>query len=251
MLSGAILSPAVSLSIGDWFTQAGIAIGNWFSGIWDKIYQNLIEADRYMLLVNGLLVTLEITFFAIIIGTLVGILAALMKISSNKLLSGISSVYITIMRGTPLVTQLLIIYFVIFGPFDVDKKLIAIVAFGLNSGAYVAEIIRAGIQAVDKGQMEAGRSLGLSKNQTMASIILPQAVKNILPAYVNEFVVLVKETAIVGYIAIEDLTKAGDVIRSRTFEAFVPLITVALIYLLITTLLSKLFTYVERRLKND
>lgn len=151
-----------------------------------------------------------------------------------------------------MVTQLLIIYFVIFGSVDIDKTVVAIIAFGLNSGAYVAEIIRAGIQAVDKGQMEAGRSLGLSKGQTMVSIILPQAVKNILPAYVNEFVVLIKETAIVGYIALEDLTKAGDNIRARTFEAFVPLITVALIYLLLTTLLTKLFNYVERRLRaND
>lgn len=134
---------------------------------------------------------------------------------------------------------------------NIDKTLVAVIAFGLNSGAYVAEIIRAGIQAVDKGQMEAGRSLGLSKNQTMTHIILPQAVKNILPAYVNEFVVLIKETAIVGYIAVEDLTKAGDIIRSRTFDAFVPLITVALIYLVMTMLLTKLFQYVERRMKND
>ena len=221
------------------------------SGLWDSIYLNLIESDRYMIILNGLLVTLEITFFAVIIGTVLGVIAALMKISSNKLLSGISSVYITVMRGTPLVTQLLIIYFVIFGSVNIDKTLVAVIAFGLNSGAYVAEIIRAGIQAVDKGQMEAGRSLGLSKNQTMTHIILPQAVKNILPAYVNEFVVLIKETAIVGYIAVEDLTKAGDIIRSRTFDAFVPLITVALIYLVMTMLLTKLFQYVERRMKND
>lgn len=227
------------------------SVQEWASGLWDSIYLNLIESDRYMIILNGLLVTLEITFFAVIIGTVLGVIAALMKISSNKLLSGISSVYITVMRGTPLVTQLLIIYFVIFGSVNIDKTLVAVIAFGLNSGAYVAEIIRAGIQAVDKGQMEAGRSLGLSKNQTMTHIILPQAVKNILPAYVNEFVVLIKETAIVGYIAVEDLTKAGDIIRSRTFDAFVPLITVALIYLVMTMLLTKLFQYVERRMKND
>ncbi len=245
MVSTTILQ---TLSLESWWAS----VCNWFAMIGDKIYQNLIYGDRYMMLVRGLLVTLEVTFFAVLVGTLLGILAALMKLSSVKLISGISSVYIGIMRGTPLVTQLLIIYFVIFGSVDIDKTIVAIIAFGLNSGAYVAEIIRAGIQAVDKGQMEAGRSLGLSKGQTMVSIILPQAVKNILPAYVNEFVVLIKETAIVGYIALEDLTKAGDNIRARTFEAFVPLITVALIYLLLTTLLTKLFNYVERRLRaND
>ena len=233
------------------FGDLWASVQEWASGLWDSIYLNLIESDRYMIILNGLLVTLEITFFAVIIGTVLGVIAALMKISSNKLLSGISSVYITVMRGTPLVTQLLIIYFVIFGSVNIDKTLVAVIAFGLNSGAYVAEIIRAGIQAVDKGQMEAGRSLGLSKNQTMTHIILPQAVKNILPAYVNEFVVLIKETAIVGYIAVEDLTKAGDIIRSRTFDAFVPLITVALIYLVMTMLLTKLFQYVGRRMKND
>ena len=233
------------------FGDLWASVQEWASGLWDSIYLNLIESDRYMIILNGLLVTLEITFFAVIIGTVLGVIAALMKISSNKLLSGISSVYITVMRGTPLVTQLLNIYFVIFGSVNIDKTLVAVIAFGLNSGAYVAEIIRAGIQAVDKGQMEAGRSLGLSKNQTMTHIILPQAVKNILPAYVNEFVVLIKETAIVGYIAVEDLTKAGDIIRSRTFDAFVPLITVALIYLVMTMLLTKLFQYVERRMKND
>lgn len=245
MVSTTILQ---TLSLESWWAS----VCNWFAMIGDKIYQNLIYGDRYMMLVRGLLVTLEVTFFAVLVGTLLGILAALMKLSSVKLISGISSIYIGIMRGTPLVTQLLIIYFVIFGSVDIDKTIVAIIAFGLNSGAYVAEIIRAGIQAVDKGQMEAGRSLGLSKGQTMVSIILPQAVKNILPAYVNEFVVLIKETAIVGYIALEDLTKAGDNIRARTFEAFVPLITVALIYLLLTTLLTKLFNYVERRLRaND
>lgn len=226
-------------------------IGDWFSGIWDRIYQNLIYAGRYKMLFKGLGVTLEVTLFAVLLGTLIGVVMALMKLSSSRLLSGISNVYITIFRGTPLVTQLLIIYFVIFATVDVDKVIVAIVAFGVNSGAYVAEIIRAGIQAVDKGQTEAGRSLGLSKAQTMLHIVLPQAAKNILPAYVNEFIVMVKETAVVGYIALEDLTKVGDIIRSRTFDAFVPLITVALIYLLITSLLSKLFTFVERRMNKQ
>ncbi len=142
------------------FGDLWASVQEWASGLWDSIYLNLIESDRYMIILNGLLVTLEITFFAVIIGTVLGVIAALMKISSNKLLSGISSVYITVMRGTPLVTQLLIIYFVIFGSVNIDKTLVAVIAFGLNSGAYVAEIIRAGIQAVDKGQMEAGRADG-------------------------------------------------------------------------------------------
>ncbi|HHW46496.1 MAG TPA: amino acid ABC transporter permease [Clostridiales bacterium] len=201
-----------------------------------------------MLLLNGLSVTLRVTFFAIIIGTVFGIVLALMKMSKSKVLSAISNLYITVIRGTPMVTQLLIIYFVVFASVNVSKIFVAIIAFGLNSSAYVAEIIRAGIQAVDRGQTEAGRSLGLSSRQTLFLIVMPQAVKNIFPAYVNEFIVLIKETAIVGYIALEDLTKAGDIIRSRTYEAFIPLLSVAFIYLIITSVLAKLCDIVERRL---
>lgn len=221
---------------------------SYWSDLWSKIHQNLIAENRYMMLLNGLLVTLQVTFFAIIIGTVLGVLLALMKMSKSKVLSTISNFYITVIRGTPMVTQLLIIYFVVFASVNISKVLVAIIAFGINSGAYVAEIIRAGIQAVDRGQTEAGRSLGLSSRQTMFLIIMPQAVKNIFPTYVNEFIVLVKETAIVGYIALEDLTKAGDIIRSRTYEAFIPLLSVAFIYLAITTILAKLCDIVERRL---
>ena len=154
-------------------------------------------------------------------------------------------------RGTPVVVQLLIIYCVIFGSVNISKILVAIVAFGVNSGAYVAEIIRGGIMSIDKGQFEAGRSLGLSYIQTMIYIILPQAFKNVLPALGNEFIVLLKETSVSGYIALQDLTKGGDIIRSQTYTAFMPLIAVALIYLAVVMLFSWLLGKLERRLKNN
>ena len=225
------------------------SIGEWFVEFADEFYQCLIYKDRWLMLLKGLGVTLQITFLSIIVGTILGIIFALMKISKSKFLIGCSNIYTTIFRGTPLMIQLLIIYFVIFASINTSKILIAVIAFGLNSGAYVAEIVRAGIMAVDKGQMEAGRSLGLNYRQTMTHIILPQAAKNILPTYTSEFIVLIKETAIVGYIALEDLTKMGDIIRSQTYSAFFPLIAVALIYLALTTLLTKAFSILERRLR--
>ena len=174
-----------------------------------------------------------------------------MKLSSVKLISGISSVYIGIMRGTPLVTQLLIIYFVIFGSVDIDKTIVAIIAFGLNSGAYVAEIVRSGIMAIDIGQFEAGRSLGFGYAATMWHIILPQALKNVLPALGNEIIVLLKETSISGYIALTDLTHGGNVIRSQTYSAFMPLLAVALVYLAIVSLLAAGVSALERRLRTN
>ena len=225
-------------------------------GLFDEIYRNIIYQDRWLYLLKGLWVTVEVTFFAILLGTILGMVLALMRISNFKLfririLEKISSFYITIIRGTPLMVQLLIIYFVVFASVDIDKVIVAVIAFGLNSAAYVAEIIRGGILSVDKGQTEAGRSLGLSYTQTMRHIVMPQAIKNALPAYTSEFIVLIKETAIVGYIALEDLTKVGDTIRSRTFSALVPLLTVALIYLLLTGVLAKLFMRLERRLRRS
>jgi len=220
-----------------------------FNRFADAFYLNFIKENRYMLLVNGLGITLKVTFFAIILGIIIGFIIALLKISSFKLFNIIATVYIDIIRGTPAVVQLLIMYFIVFGSVHVSKVLVAVIAFGINSGAYVAEIVRAGILAVDKGQMEAGRSLGLSYASTMRYIIIPQAVKNILPALVNEFIVLLKETAIVGYIALEDLTKGGDIIRSRTYDAYMPLLTVALIYFILTTILSKLLAGLERRMR--
>ncbi len=223
----------------------------WFlnTDLWKAIYSSLIEGARWKSLMSGLGTTLTITLGAMLLGTVLGILFALMKISKLKPLNWISSLYIDVIRGTPVVVQLLIMYFVVFASVNINKTLIAIIAFGMNSGAYVAEIIRAGILGVDKGQMESGRSLGLTHSQTMVHIIMPQAIKNILPTYANEFIVLVKETAVAGYIAIEDLTKMGDIIRSKTYEALIPLLIVALIYLFITSILSRIFRRLERRMR--
>ncbi len=228
-----------------------IKMMEWFlnTDLWHSIYASLIEGERWKMLLNGLGTTLIITIGAMALGTVLGIILALCKISKIKPLKWISSFYIDVIRGTPVVVQLLIMYFVIFASWNVNKTLIAIIAFGLNSAAYVAEIIRAGILGVDKGQMEAGRSLGLTHAQTMARIIMPQAIKSILPTYANEFIVLVKETAVAGYIAIEDLTKMGDIIRSKTYEALIPLLIVALIYLFITSILSKVFKRLEERMR--
>nr|WP_094549179.1 amino acid ABC transporter permease [Petroclostridium xylanilyticum] len=223
-------------------------------GFKEAFILNFVKENRYMFIVKGLFVTIEVTFFAIILGIIIGFILALAKLSNFKIgkikiLSVLASTYIDVIRGTPAVVQLLIIYYIIFGSIDIPKVTVAVIAFGINSGAYVAEIVRAGILAVDKGQMEAGRSLGFSYGATMRYIIMPQAIKNILPALVNEFIVLLKETAIVGYIALEDLTKGGDIIRSRTFDPYMPLLTVAVIYLILTTVLSKLLGKLERRMR--
>jgi len=168
-----------------------------------------------------------------------------------KVLNAICQVYLTVIRGTPVVVQLLIIYFVVFASTDVSKVIAAVMAFGINSGAYVAEICRSGIMSIDIGQLEAGRSLGFSYAQTMWHIILPQAFKNVLPALGNEFIVLLKETSVAGYIALEDLTKGGDIIRSRTYNALFPLLAVALIYLAMVMIFTRLVAILERRLKQS
>ena len=222
----------------------------------EKFHQAFIAKDRYLLYFEGLGVTLQITICSILLGTLLGVLFALMRISDVRLgllrpLRFAASVYISVIRGTPMVVQLLVMYMVVFTAPNTSKVLVCIVALGINSGAYVAEIIRAGIQSVEAGQMEAGRSLGLSKAQTMAHIILPQAVKNILPTYCNEFIVLIKETAIVGYIGVQDLTKMSSTITSRTYEAMLPLLIIAAVYFLITMGLSRLFDLMERRLRRS
>lgn len=216
--------------------------------ILDKLYQNLIASDRWLLLLKGLGNTLLIALCAVLIGTVLGCVFALMKLSRSRILRGIANLYTTVIRGIPVVTQLMIFYFVIFAPFGWDSLLVAIIGFGVNSGAYVCEIFRAGIQGVDQGQMEAGRSLGLSRWQTMYKIILPQAVKAVLPTYISEFIALIKETSVASYITVVDLTKASDQIRNATYEAWVPLLTVALIYLILTLGLTKLFSLLERRL---
>jgi len=220
-----------------------------FDSFKEAFYLNFIKENRYMLLVKGLGVTLEITFFAIILGIVIGFIIALANLSTIKIFNVLGKIYVDVIRGTPSVVQLLIIYYIVFASVDIPKEIVAVMAFGINSGAYVAEIVRAGILAVDKGQMEAGRSLGLSYASTMRHIIIPQAIKNILPALGNEFIVLLKETAIVGYISMDDLTRGGDIIRSKTYDAFMPLIAVALVYLLITTILSRLLGKLERRMR--
>jgi His/Glu/Gln/Arg/opine family amino acid ABC transporter permease subunit len=225
-----------------------------FSSFKEQFILNFIEKDRWQYIVSGLGHTLEITLFAVILGICIGFIIAIIRSTHDKtgklsILNALSRIYLTVIRGTPVVIQLLIIYFVIFSSVNVDKILVAIVAFGINSGAYVAEIVRAGIMSIDKGQFEAGRSLGFNYIQTMRYIILPQALKNVLPALCNEFIVLLKETSISGYIAIEDLTKAGDIIRSNTYNAFLPLIAVAIIYLVLVMIFSYLVNILERRLR--
>ncbi len=220
----------------------------------EKLYQNFIEDDRYMYLVGGLGTTIVITIFAALLGIVIGFIVAIVRSTSEQtgkknLLDLLCRAYLTIIRGTPTMIQLLIMYYVVFASTD-NRVLVAILAFGINSGAYVAEVVRSGIMSIDKGQMEAGRSLGFSYAQTMIVVILPQAFKNCLPALLNEFITLLKETSISGYIGLADLTHGGNIIRSRTYEAFIPLISVAIIYLLIVMLLTALEGRLERRLRS-
>ena len=222
----------------------------------DKFITNFISEDRWKYILDGLGVTLQVTFFAVLMGIVLGLLIAIVRSTHDKtgklkVLNAICQLYLTIIRGTPVVVQLLIIYFVIFGSVDISKVVVAVLAFGINSGAYVAEIFRSGIMSIDKGQFEAGRSLGFNYAQTMIYIIMPQAFKNVLPALGNEFIVLLKETSVSGYIALQDLTKGGDIVRSRTYDAFMPLIAVAAIYLVMVMIFTKLVETLERRLRNS
>lgn len=227
----------------------------------------MIEGDRYNFLISGLKNTFIITFFALLIGVAVGIVIAAVRTSFDKnreamklrggigygvlsVLNAICKVYLTVIRGTPVVVQLMIFYFIIFASSD-DGVMVAIVAFGLNSGAYVAEIFRAGIMSIDHGQFEAGRSLGFNYLQTMLYIIIPQMFKAVLPTLCNEFIVLLKETSVAGYVGVIDLTKAGNTIAGRTFSYFIPLITVALIYLVVVMILTWLVGKLERRLRKS
>ena len=240
---------------------------DWFNSLKDDFILNFIDKGRWKMIVKGLGNTLVITFFAVLIGVVIGILIASVRTTYDKnkesleknggvkyvllrILNGFCNVYLTVIRGTPIVVQLLIFYFVIFA-FIEEGMLIAIIAFGLNSGAYVAEIFRSGIMSVDNGQFEAGRSLGFNYPQTMLHIIIPQAIKNVLPTLCNEFIVLLKETSIAGYVGIMDLTKAGDLIRGATFSAFMPLIAVALVYLVVVVILTRLVNLLERRLRKS
>ena len=226
------------------------------AGLSEKFYDNFVKDSRYVYLLKGLGNTLLITVLALLVGVVFGFLIAIVRTNHDRnggltILNALCKLYLTIVRGTPVMIQLLIIYYVIFQSIDTGKIVVAVIAFGLNSAAYVAEIVRSGIMAVDIGQFEAGRSLGLNYKQTMMSIILPQAVKSILPALCNEFISLLKETSISGYIGLMDLTKGGDIIRSVTYEAFMPLIAVALIYLIMVMGLSKVVNLLERKLRSN
>lgn len=221
----------------------------------DALYENLIAKDRYMYLVRGLGTTLTITFFAVLLGIVLGFLVAIIrstyeKTHKLKVLNVICQIYLTVIRGTPVIVQLLIMYYIVFVAMT-NKVFVAILAFGINSGAYVAEIIRGGIMSIDNGQFEGGRSLGFSYVQTMIYIILPQVFKNVLPALANEFIVLLKETSVSGYIALQDLTKGGDIIRSQTWNPYVPLFLVAAIYLALVMIFTYLVKLLERRLRNS
>ena len=239
----------------------------WINEFVDTFKLNFIEKDRWKLIVEGFGNTLKITFFAVLIGIAIGVVIALIRSTydNNKedykrkggigyvvmsILNGICNIYLTVIRGTPVTVQLLIMYFVICAS-SRDGLMIAIMCFGINSGAYVAEIFRGGIMSIDKGQFEAGRSLGFNYIQTMVYIIIPQMFKVVLPTLCNEFIVLLKETSIAGYVGIRDLTKAGDLIRGQTFSAYMPLIAVALIYLTLVMILTWLLGKLERRLRKS
>jgi polar amino acid transport system permease protein len=215
-------------------------------------YNAIIPDQRYLAYLDGLKVTLLISFFAILLGSAIGVLVAIVKVtamnSKMRWLVAICNIYINIIRGTPLMVQLLIIYNLIFTSRNTNELLVGAVCFGINSGAYVAEIIRAGIESIDRGQMEAGRSLGLNYLQTMKLIILPQAIRNILPALGNEFIVLIKETSVAGVIAVTDLTKAAQYVGSRTWDILPPLIIAAACYLVLVMGLTKLLNVFERGL---
>lgn len=217
----------------------------------DNLYKTVIADDRYLLILNGLKNTILITIGAIIIGIIIGIIITLIQNNykenkKHKLLYYFSDLYVKIIRGTPVLLQLMIIYYIIFKTSNINIILIGVISFGINSGAYVSEIFRAGIEAIDRGQMEAGRSLGLKYSQIMRYIILPQAFKISLPPLGNEFITLIKETSVAGYIGIMELTKSGDIIASRTYNYFFPLIITALIYLVLTLGITRLLKFLEK-----
>ena len=225
------------------------AITKWFQQFGFDFYRNFIREGRWMWMANGLKTTIIISILAIIVGIFFGSLAAVFRRSRFKLFRAIGYVYVDVIRATPMVTQLLIVYFVIFASVNISPVLVAVVAFGFNSGAYVSEIIRGGLLSIDVGQIEAGRSLGLSSAATMIYIVIPQAVKNILPALCNEFVTLIKETAVVGYLSIADLTRAAEQITSRTYDFDMPLIAAAIIYYVIIKFLTLGISKLERSLR--
>ncbi len=224
-------------------------------GFWQKFqddfYKCFIKDNRYQMLLGGIGVTIKVSLLSALLGVIIGFIIAVFNLSNSRILRTIGKIYTDVIRGTPSVTQLMIIYFVIFATIKWSKWIIASIAFGINSGAYVSEIIRAGILSVDKGQTEAGRSLGLNASQTMTNIIIPQAITNIFPALCNEFITLIKETAIVGYVGLVDIQKAGDFIKSATYKAFMPLIGTAVIYFVMIKVLTLLLDKAEKRMRKS
>jgi His/Glu/Gln/Arg/opine family amino acid ABC transporter permease subunit len=225
--------------------------GNIVSMLSDEIYANLIRENRYMLFVKGLGISVQLTLYAAVIGSVIGLLIALTRLTNNRVLNGVAEKYVDIIRGTPVVVQLLIIYFAVFAATGLPKVTVASIAFGINSGAYVAELIRAGIQAVDRGQMEAARSIGLSYYQGMRYIVIPQAIKNILPGMGNEVIALWKETAIAGFIGLDDLMRGAEIVRSRTFSNYTPYLVIAVIYLYITVCMTMVLNKAERSMRKS
>lgn len=223
-----------------------------FTDLGDQFYRALVEDEKYLYILEGLGKTLIIAFFAVILGVALGIVLALIRNHYRenkklKVLNFLAKIYVTVIRGTPALLQLMIIYYVLFKSVDINVVFVGVLAFGLNSAAYVSEIIRAGIESIDPGQKEAALSLGLSYPQMMRHVILPQAIRNVLPALVNEFITLLKETSVAGYIGIVELVKASDIIASVTYDYFFPLIVVALIYLVLTLGLSKILSIFEKK----
>ena len=240
--------------------QAGQALGFW-DNAFVGFYQSFVAAGRWRLYLNGLLTTLEATILALLLGVVLGVVVAVIRTAHDQQRAGhknvilgvfnaICKIYTTIIRGTPMMVQLLIMSLVIFAS-SRNYTMIGILALGINSGAYVSEIVRSGLMSVDPGQMEAGRSLGMNYFTTMRFIVIPQAIKNILPALGNELIVLLKETSISGYIGLMDLTRGGDIIRSQTYSALFPLLVVAAIYLVIVCFLTYLVGRLERRLRTN
>jgi polar amino acid transport system substrate-binding protein len=216
-----------------------------FKFIAEGFYNNMVFEKRYLLIIDGLKTTILISIFAALIGTLFGGLICFMRMSKKKVLLYTAKGYISLLRGTPVLVLLMIIYYIVFASVNISPVLVAMVAFGLNFAAYVSEMFRTSIESIDKGQKEAGIAGGFTKIQTFIFIIMPQALQHVLPVYKGEFISLVKATSIVGYIAVQDLTKASDIIRSRTFDAFFPLIMAAVLYLIIAWILTWALGYVE------
>lgn len=239
------------------------ALDSLWAGLMEDFYTCFIEKNRWKYLTSGLQNTILITFFALLIGVVIGIVISIVRSTyaknyqemkpgfGKKMLAVVNwfcGVYLTVIRGTPVVVQLMIIYYCVFVSSS-NGILIGAVSFGINSGAYVAEIFRSGIMSIDNGQFEAGRSLGFNYVQTLRYIVLPQAFKNVLPSLANEFIVLLKETSVAGYVAVRDLTKGGDIIRGATYQTFMPLLAVAAIYLILVMFFTKLVNILERRLR--